>query len=133
AEAPGTFLTPRCRVWLTLARFCRREEAADLLQAIQQASAAGHQTVTLPGWQALAQALVSPAPNPAELWPEPAESPAAEDTLTRTRRRAAVEQAVRHLPPEEALPLLFRWVRSGGWEQDETLREYAGRQMLRLL
>ncbi|MBI1916296.1 MAG: hypothetical protein HYS12_16430, partial [Planctomycetes bacterium] len=134
AEAPGNFLAPRCRAWLTLTRFCRREAtASDLLQAIQQASSAGHQTATLPGWQALAQALVSPTPNPAELWPALTESPAAEDVLTRMRRRAAVEQAVRQLPPEAALSLLLRWVRGGGGEQDERLREYAGRQMLRLL
>src|SRR5262249_26916328 len=52
---------------------------------------------------------------------------------TRNRRRAAVEQAVRHLPPGEILSLLLAWARAGGWEQDETLGRYMGRQMLRLL
>ncbi|HKB41859.1 MAG TPA: hypothetical protein VKD72_35865, partial [Gemmataceae bacterium] len=50
ADAPGTFLAPRCRVWLALARFCRREATpADLLQAIQQAGAAGHKMPVLTG------------------------------------------------------------------------------------
>jgi hypothetical protein len=133
AEAPGNFLAPRCRAWLTLVCFCRREAtAADLLQAIQQTTAAGHKSATLPGWQALAQALASPTVNPAELWPSAAEPLAVEDALTRTRRRAAVEQAVRHLPPEAALALLDGWIR-GGWEQDDSLRRYTGGQLLRLL
>src|SRR5262249_25940417 len=128
AETPGNFLVPRCRGWLTLARFCRREATAtDFLQAIQQASAASHQLPVLSAWEALAQALVSASSTPEELWPTPDESL----TCEHTRRRAAVEQAVRQLPPEQALPLLVRWVQGG--EQDDTLREYAGWQMLRLL
>src|SRR5260370_384351 len=41
ADLPGTFLAPRCRLWLTLARFCRREApASELLSAVPQADAA---------------------------------------------------------------------------------------------
>src|SRR5262249_57818042 len=64
AETPGSLLTPRFRLWQSLVRFCRREEATELLQAIQQAHAAGYRTTTLAGWQRLAHGLASATPKP---------------------------------------------------------------------
>src|SRR5207248_3427208 len=88
-----------------------------------------------------AAAAGPPRPDPAPGGPVPAtgDLSAPGDALTRNRRRAAVEQAVRHLPPEEALSLLFSWAGADGrgpcasGSQDEVLRSFVGRQLLRLL
>jgi len=85
AELPGTFLAPRCRLWLTLGRFCRREvPAAELLAALQQATLAGHAAIGLSAWQRFAQALADPVPKPDQLWPG---EDATEDALTANRRQ----------------------------------------------
>ena len=131
AELPGNFLAPRCRLWLTLARFCRREApAAELLSALQQAATAGHGATGRIAWQQFAQLLTDPARPPGELWPGEA---VAEDALTANRRRAAVERALQELAAEKALPLLVSWSRATGLRQDAPLRKFVGLQLLRLL
>jgi hypothetical protein len=131
ADLPGNFLAPRCRVWLTLARFCRREaSAAELLSALQQAAAAGHAAAGLSAWQSFAQTLAESAPEPGQLWPADA---AVEEPLATSRRRAAVEQALHQLTPATALRLLTPWGRSPELRRDEQLRHFVGWQLLRLV
>lgn len=130
ADRPGPFLAVRCRLWLTFARFGRREVgAADLLTALQQAVAAGHGVARLDDWRGFVEALASQgAPRPADLWPS-----GSDDVVARNRRRAAVELAAGQPPRGGVLPLLLSWARGGGCERDAVLRGFAGRQLLRLL
>jgi hypothetical protein len=128
-DLPGPFLAARCRLWLTLARFCRGETTAgELTTAVQQAIAAGHGATGLTGWQRLARGLSQE--RPAELWPTPGEQ--LPEALASNRRRAAVTRTIQQLPPEKALPLLFAWSSEPGVREDGLLREALGRELLRL-
>jgi len=134
ASQPGWFLAQRCRTRLVLERFCRREATpGELLEALQQAEAAGYRPVGADHYQRLALALKQRHPHAEDLR-RLAEAPAAEGAAAaRNALRAAAEAAVRLLPPAEATPLLLGWVQEGRVQPDETLRPAVGAHLLRLL
>jgi hypothetical protein len=134
AGQPGWFLAQRCRGRLALVRFCRREAApGELLEALQQAEAAGYRIAGAEHYRRLALALKQRNPHADDLR-RLADSPAAEgEAAARNARRAAVEIAAQLLPPAEALGTLLDWVRQGRVQTDDGLREPVGRQLLRLL
>ncbi len=134
ASQPGWFLAQRCRMRLLLERFCRRDATpGELLEAVQQAEAAGYRPAGAEHYRRLALALKQRQPRADDLW-RLAEAPTAEgEAAARGALRAAAEAAVRLLPPAEAIPLLLRWVGAGRVQQDATLRPFVASHLLRLL
>lgn len=134
SSQPGWFLAQRCRARLALGRFCRREATpGELLEALQQADAAGYRLTAAEHYRRLALALKQRNPHADDLR-RLADAPAAEgEAAARNALRATAEVAARLLPPADALGLLLDWVRQGRVRQDEALRVALGRQLLRLL
>ncbi len=115
ASLPGPFLASRCRVWATLACFCRGEVSpAELLGTIQQSS--GKEA-----WQELARALADGVPAE-QLW----------RMGSKNARRAAVEAGLREWTPAETVKMLPAWGRELLDSDDLALRHRVGRQLLRL-
>jgi hypothetical protein len=130
---PGWFLAQRCRARLALDRFRGRQGApSELPEALQQAESAGYRPGGAEHYRRLALALKPRTPHAADLR-RLADAPAAEgESAARNALRAAAQVAARLLPPSEALALLTEWVREGRAQADEALRDFLGRQLLRL-
>jgi hypothetical protein len=115
ASLPGPFLATRCRVWATLARFCRGEcPPAELLGTLQQSSG-------LESWQELARALAEGV-SAEELWRK------GDHNL----RRAAVDAGLKRWTPAELAKILPGWGRELIDSDDAPLKRRVGRQLLRL-
>jgi hypothetical protein len=133
AAQPGMFLALRCRARIARERFRRREiTPGEFLDATAPAETAGYRNAALEHFRRLADVLRGTSPIPAEneLGPEggpPPSGPQAANLL-----RAALEVAVRRLPPAEARPALLRWSRPDGAAVAAGLGPEVGRQLLRL-
>jgi hypothetical protein len=134
ASQPGWFLAVRCRARLGLHRFCRRQASAgELLEALQQADAAGYRLAGTEHYRRLALALKQRNPHAEDLR-RLAVAPAAEgEAAARNALRAAAELAARLLPPAEALGLLREWAPQAGVRADRALAAAVGTHLLRLL
>jgi hypothetical protein len=134
ASRPGSFLAHRCRARLALGRFCQREAApGELLESLHQAEAAGYRLAGAEHYRRLALALKQRNPHAGDLR-RLADAPAADgEAAARNALRAATELAARLLPPAEALALLLDWERQGRFQSDNALRQFVGRQLVRLL
>ncbi len=131
ASQPGLFLALRCRAWIALDRFRKRQATpAELLDAVQQAASAGWTHPAADHFRRLAQSLSLRQPTADDLRSLSAERPA-DPAARRNLLRAAVEIAVRRLPSAEAREWLVEW---SGWEDwTDDLRSLLSRQLLRLL
>ena len=131
ASQPGLFLALRCRAWIALDRFRKRQATpAELLDAVQQAASAGWTHPAADHFRRLAQSLSLRHPTADDLRSLSAERPT-DPAARRNLLRAAVEIAVRRLPPAAALERLLEW---SGWEDwTDDLRSLLSRQLLRLL
>jgi tetratricopeptide (TPR) repeat protein len=120
AAQPGLFLAVRCRARAAGERFRRRQiTPADYLDALGPATAVGYSDAGAEHCRRLAQALGQKQVDGGALRELAA---GGGDGL-----RAAIELAVRRLPPQEALQLLREW------SEETELGPVIGRQMLRLL
>jgi hypothetical protein len=130
AAQPGLFLALRCRARVALERFRRRQATpAEFLEALQQASAAGYRHGAAAHFRRLALALSERQPT-ADMLRQLAseEGPGAADRL-----RAALEVAVRRLPPPASVSLLLEWAGEGGPADALGLGPTVGQHLLRLL
>jgi hypothetical protein len=132
-DQPGLFLAVRCRARVMSAGFLRRDRSpAEVLGALEQARRLGYRTASLDHYHRLALALSrqSAAEDLAEL---AGVQPGAGPAVVSNCLRAAVEKAVRRLPPGEAIEWLLRWSRLLQLRDDSLLRQTVGLQLLRLL
>jgi hypothetical protein len=132
AGQPGLFLAVRCRARLALERFRQRQAtAAEYLDALQQADAAGYQNDAAEHFRALALALVQRQPDAAAV----RELAGRRDGVGGETdfARAALELAVGRLPADAARGLLLEWAHREDPAGDAPLREAIGRQLLRLV
>jgi hypothetical protein len=126
ASSPGLFLAARCRARITLDQFRRRQAApAEMIEAARQAEALDYHSPRLEHFRRLGLALQQRSVSADELAVLAGESA--------NGMRAAVELAVRCLPPEAQRTLLLGWADSPLVSRDEGLRILVGRQLLRLL
>jgi hypothetical protein len=133
ASQPGLFLAVRCRAQLALERFRQRQSTpAECLDALHLAGSAGFQTPPAEHFRRLAHALQQRQPTPDGLR-ELATTAKGDAVVSRNFLRAAVELAVRRLPPPAALELLLEWAQEDQRVLPEDLRPVIGRQLLRLL
>jgi hypothetical protein len=133
AGQPGLFLAVRCRARVALERFRRRQTTpAECLDTLQQAAAGGYRNPAADHFRRLAVSLQQRQPSPEEIQAL-AEEPAPDDAARRNAFRAALELAVRRLPPGTALDLLLEWARQDIAPGARELRPVLARQLLRLL
>jgi hypothetical protein len=133
AGQPGLFLAVRCRAIAAVQHFRRRKlSAAELLDALQHAAHAGHQNETGRHFRQLAEILQIKQPTRDELQALVADHGASAPPVRRNIFVAALDQAVRRLPPADALALLGEWSRLEWVAADESLRLSVGKQMARL-
>ena len=136
ASQPGLFLAVRCRALTALQKFRRRESsAAELLDALQHAAHAGYQRTRLSSISANSPRCCKTSSRRATTCsPSLTLIPPPKRPLRRNFFRAsALEQAVRRLPPAEALTLLREWSRLDWLADAESLRTIVARQMNRLI
>ncbi len=130
ASQPGLFLAVRCRARLAVERFRRREaSSAEYLDVLQQAAVTGYEDAAAEHFRHLATALQQLQPDTAfvrELGASPNT-----DAAARNAFRAALELAMRRLPPAAARELFLEWSKRA--DLDEELRSLVGRQLLRVL
>ncbi len=120
AAQPGLFLAVRCRARTAQERFRRRQMTpAEYLDALAPATAAGYRDAGAEHFRRLAQVLGQKQVDAAALREL---ASGGGDGM-----RAAIELAVRRLPPQETLGLLLEWSR------EEELGPVIGRHLLRLL
>ena len=131
ASQPGLFLALRCRAWLAMERFRKRQATpAELLDSVQQAASAGWKHPAADHFRRLAQALSLSHPTTDDLRALMEESPA-DPSARRNLLRVVLEAAVRRLPAPAALELLLDSSGSAEWTDD--IRTLLSRQLLRLL
>jgi hypothetical protein len=130
ASQPGLFLALRCRERLARERFYRREiRPAEYLDALRQAVVTGYQDAAAEHFQQLAAALQQ-LPVEANAVRQLADVDGT-DAPARNALRAALELAVRRLPPEDTHHLLLEWANRATLTDE--LRSLIGRQLMRLL
>jgi hypothetical protein len=129
AAQPGLFLAVRCRARLAVDHFRRREiSPVEFLDAVQAAVSAGYRGGAVEHFLRLAGALARPDPNAEEVRQLALE----EGPVAGNFRRAALEAAVRGLPPPQAIPVLLDWSRPDSPMAAGGLGPEVGRQLLRL-
>jgi hypothetical protein len=129
ASQPGLFLAVRCRMRLTLQRFCRREAtAAEFLETLRQAEFSGYEDAAVEPFRRLALALQAPSVDANGVRALAANACA--DAAGRNAFRVALELAIRRLSDAEGRELLGEWMKRA--DVTEELRSQVERQLLRL-
>lgn len=125
---PGPFLAIRCRLWMTLQRFCQRQlSPGDLQSVMKQAHAAGHRALHLEHW-----GILDDAGTDAEtLWTH-AGNPDLSQECRLNYLRIAIERLIERSTSHDALVTLIRWSTHPAHHADP-LKDFLSRQMLRLL
>jgi len=138
ASQPGLFLALRCRVWLALERFRRREAThTEFFEVVQQAGAAGFEDSAADHFRQLSLILQRREPSLSDL--QSFFIPTGENALTlepaqrRNLFRAALEVGLRRQPAEMARQLLLGWSRLEFLVGEPELRSLLARPLLRLV